>query len=220
MRRFPAQHASRAVATRAAPLFVQVAVLLVARVDSAQQFRRRGHALTAVEYSSALYRSLLPVPLWYNFFKEAPRGAPLLSTVCSGGGGRACEAVGLVWPALLRAASTRGRRETGVGLLCVPQSCPHPNPRSRRTSGVYLLLKCSSVYERFHAAGAALRQAASHSPYGCAPSQDDLAECGNSCPICQVGRAGWGVQTECCTILGRLKRALSHHLLRPPELSR
>lgn len=60
-------------------------MLLVSRVDSAQLVRRRGHALTAVEYMFAFYRGLLPIPLWYGYFKEASSVSALLSTITSGG---------------------------------------------------------------------------------------------------------------------------------------
>ncbi|GAB4820530.1 hypothetical protein N2152v2_007576 [Parachlorella kessleri] len=61
----------------------KVVVLLTARIDSAQLLRRRGHVLTAVEYCSGLYRGLLPVPLWYNYFQAAQ--APLMVTSVSSG---------------------------------------------------------------------------------------------------------------------------------------
>lgn len=51
------------------------------------------------------------------------------------------------------------------------------------------MLKCSNVYERAASAALAIRQALQHSAYGSAPSQAELAEAGNSCPICQVGSA-------------------------------
>ncbi len=56
------------------------------------------------------------------------------------------------------------------------------------------MLKCGQVYERLAAAGVAVRQAWQQSTYGSRPSHEDIAEAGNLCPICQVGRqAGVGV---------------------------
>lgn len=78
------------------------------------------------------------------------------------------------------------------GVLPVPlwyyylRQLPHvPAFFSTMCSGVYIMLKCTNVYERLAAAGLALRQAAQRSAYGSAPSQEELAEAGNSCPICQ-----------------------------------
>ena len=61
----------------------QVAVLLASRTDT-QVVRRRGHTLTAVEYCSALYRGLLPVPVWYAYLKGLSGMPAFLATVWSG----------------------------------------------------------------------------------------------------------------------------------------
>eukprot|EP00887_Chlorella_sp_A99_P001476 scaffold8.g1476.t1 len=52
-------------------------------------------------------------------------------------------------------------------------------------AGIYILLKVGNMYERLALAAVALRQAVVGISYGSAATADEVAEAGNSCPICQ-----------------------------------
>lgn len=56
---------------------LQLGVILVCPCSSPEGLRRRAQALTWVENLTLLYRALLPVPVWYNYFEGSGMGMVL-----------------------------------------------------------------------------------------------------------------------------------------------
>ena len=56
---------------------LQLGVMLVCPCSSPEGLRRRAQALTWVENLTLLYRALLPVPVWYNYFEGSGMGMVL-----------------------------------------------------------------------------------------------------------------------------------------------
>jgi len=159
------------------------------------QWRRSG-VLTVVEAALLLYRALLSTPVWFKFFEEQNIGSILCSS-CTGVHG----------PCLLRFSfyldSTR-RAENAAPLSCRDSSF-RKSARSRSmqvalsasliacqraycsSAGLYLIFKCSAVFERasslLASTKAVLRQQFS---YGKQATPDDMSEVGNQCSICQA----------------------------------
>ena len=58
-------------------LFMQLGVMTTWPCSTAEGFRRRAQALAWVENLSHLYRGLLPMPVWYQFFEDSGMGMVL-----------------------------------------------------------------------------------------------------------------------------------------------
>ena len=58
-------------------IVMQLGVMTIWPCSTAEGFRRRAQALAWIENLSLLYRSLLPMPVWYKYFEDSGMGMVL-----------------------------------------------------------------------------------------------------------------------------------------------
>ncbi|KAL7147644.1 hypothetical protein ABFS83_06G121000 [Erythranthe nasuta] len=68
---------------RQASMVLKLAVMMYYKNGRGHNFRRQGQMLTLVEYTTLLYRALLPTPVWYRFFLNKEYGS-LFSSLTTG----------------------------------------------------------------------------------------------------------------------------------------
>ncbi|KAL7108588.1 hypothetical protein ACP275_06G121600 [Erythranthe tilingii] len=68
---------------RQASMVLKLVVMMYYKNGRGHNFRRQGQMLTLVEYTTLLYRALLPTPVWYRFFLNKEYGS-LFSSLTTG----------------------------------------------------------------------------------------------------------------------------------------
>jgi len=176
------------------------------------------------EASRALVRALCiladgGVSTMYSHARRVPCGRPAAVPAArrsrpARAAARAASAALAVHSLAARARVHRGQRARGPGRKAAPpRSCPEGAPAAR--AGLYLVLKCPTVYERLGGLAASARAVLRRSAvYGAlVPAGDPgLLESGGACTICQArptpGPGAGGAASSCINGTGP-KRACS-----------